>query len=203
MAQTDLMKKLKETEEALKANEMITKELQKSAKDRMVEGRQTQINFLNTKVDTSKPHISNINEDPMLTARILHGFEFRDEIHVGRKNGDPKPHIIISAIGIKPNHAKIVKKGDIVTLEPMSEETSEYIRLNGEKVYEPTRLFHLDRLVFGTSTTFLFKDPQLAQFKRINVEEKDIDLEYCQNEVSKVEQLDDFLNDMDDEEVVA
>lgn len=197
------MKKLKETEEALKANEMFTKELEKSVKERMDEGRQMEMNFLNKKVDKTLPHLSNINEDPMLTGRILHGFETATEIHVGRKNGDPVPTIIISAIGIQPNHARIYKKEEWVFLEPSSEESSEYIRLNGEKVYEPKKLFHLDRLVFGTGTTFLFKDPQKDEFKRISIEEKDIDLEYCQNEVSKVEQLDDFLNDMEEDEVVA
>lgn len=196
----DLLRKLRETEEALKANEVITKELKTSFKERMVEGKKVETYFLEHQVDRSKPHVSNINEDPILTGKILHGFEEKDEIHVGRRNGDPKPQIIISAIGIQANHARFFKNTEGIFLEPMAPDCSDGIRLNGEKISEAKRLFHLDRIVFGTGTAFLFKDPDLADFKRSGVEEKEIDLEYCQNEINKVEQLDDFLKDMEEED---
>ena len=34
----------------------------------------------------------------------------KGEIHIGRTTGDPIPEIIIGAVGIKPNHAKIILK---------------------------------------------------------------------------------------------
>lgn len=29
---------------------------------------------------------------------------------VGRKNGNPLPHVVLGALGIEPNHAKIYKR---------------------------------------------------------------------------------------------
>jgi hypothetical protein len=72
--------------------------------------------------------------------------------------------------------------------------------LNGDKVEEKERLFHLDRIIFGTGTVFLFKDIENAEFKRTELEEKDIDLEYCQAEISqKTQQVDDLVKNVEED----
>lgn len=65
---------------------------------------------------------------------------------------------------------------------------------------EKERLFHLDRIIIGTSTIFLFKDYDNADFKRIDIEEKDLDLEYCQTELfKKTRQMDQLEKNVEDD----
>lgn len=75
--------------------------------------------------------------------------------------------------------------------------------LNGDKVEEKERLFHLDRIIFGTGTVFLFKDYENADFKRTELDEKDIDLEFCQGEVSqKTQQVEDLVKNVEEDLLV-
>lgn len=75
--------------------------------------------------------------------------------------------------------------------------------LNGDKVEERERLFHLDRIIFGTGTVFLFKDYENAEFKRTELDERDIDLEYCQAEMSqKTQQVDDLVKNVEEDLIV-
>ena len=144
-------------------------------------------------------------------------------IHVGRKNGDPKPEILIGGIGILPNHAVFErtaddKAGNVVEIEPKKsseneaakpegegEQAEEFkltaedvdeeekidtsnpdqspskpdheliykytikpkddkacssIFLNGDEIKpEGAELSHMDRIIFGNYTVFLFKNP--------------------------------------------
>jgi hypothetical protein len=45
-----------------------------------------------------------LNEDPQLTGKVYYSLN-ECPVFVGRKTGDPKPHIILGAVGIRPNHA--------------------------------------------------------------------------------------------------
>lgn len=56
----------------------------------------------------SLPHITNLNEDPQLSGMLYYNM-LECPIHIGRKNGEPKPKIIIGGIGILPNHAVFEK----------------------------------------------------------------------------------------------
>lgn len=49
-------------------------------------------------------------------------------VYVGRKNGDPKPQIILGGIGIRPNHAYFQQKDDgFIYLKATEEEALENI----------------------------------------------------------------------------
>jgi hypothetical protein len=183
----DLKRKLRETEEMLAANAMMMAEYEKSYAEKLKESKQSAIEH-HHEFDSYYPHISNINEDHMLTGKFRHSFKNKERILVGRANGVPRPDIIISAIGIRNNHAEFIKESDDeIFIVPASEDCCEYIHLNGEMVTEKQRLFHLDRVVFCTGTAFIFKDEANSDFKRTMVEEKDIDFEYCQREMTKVD----------------
>ena len=41
----------------------------------------------------------NLNEDPLLNGKIIYPLN-KDEIYVGRKNGNPVPDIILNGLGI-------------------------------------------------------------------------------------------------------
>lgn len=65
------------------------------------------------------PHLINLNEDPMLTGKITYSLT-NEETHVGRKNGDPQPEIILNGMGIEPNHAIINNDHGTLYVTPFS-----------------------------------------------------------------------------------
>lgn len=81
---------------------------------------------------------------------------------IGNKQGNPKPDVILAALGIQPNHARIYIDGEEegvkkVFLEVLSEEAEDYTYVNGQNVSckEKKELFDNDRLIFGTGCIFL------------------------------------------------
>jgi hypothetical protein len=61
------------------------------------------------KVDTSKPHISNLNEDPQLSRKI--NYPLQDEVStIGRRNMEPANSIEIGGMGIRRLHASIKRQ---------------------------------------------------------------------------------------------
>lgn len=62
--------------------------------------------FYAVKVDNSKPHISNLNEDPQLSRKINYSLD-REASHIGRRNIEPQNHIEIGGMGIRNLHASI------------------------------------------------------------------------------------------------
>lgn len=59
-----------------------------------------------TRVDTSKPHLSNLNEDPFLSRKICYAID-KGVIRIGRKNVEPKNDIEIIGHGVLPLLATI------------------------------------------------------------------------------------------------
>ena len=58
-------------------------------------------------------------------------------VYVGRKNGDPKPQIILGGLGIRPNHAYFQQKDDgFIYIKATEEEALENIQINGERMQE-------------------------------------------------------------------
>ena len=92
-------------------------------------------------------------------------------VYVGRKTGHPEPQIILRAIGIRPNHAYFQQKDDgFIYLKATEEEALDHILINGGKMNEDPetgiaehRLFHMDRILFGSNTIFLFKYPLMKR----------------------------------------
>jgi hypothetical protein len=58
------------------------------------------------RIDTSKPHLSNLNEDPFLSRKIIYSID-RDAIRIGKKNVEPKNDIEITGLGVLPLVATI------------------------------------------------------------------------------------------------
>lgn len=114
--------------------------------------------------DRTKPHLTNLNEDSQLSGKLYYELE-NTPIHVGRKNGDPKPQIILGGIEIKKNHAFFDCKehptieGEFqYFIKPYTPEALKYIFVNGKKIKEEGKdLKHNDRIIFGNNTVLLFK----------------------------------------------
>ena len=56
--------------------------------------------------DKTVPHITNLHEDQQMSGMVFYS-AVKGEINFGRKTGNPVPDVILGAIGIKQNHAKI------------------------------------------------------------------------------------------------
>lgn len=92
-------------------------------------------------------------------------------IYVGRKNGKPTPQIVLGGVGILPNHAYFEQQDDgFIYLKASDEDALENIQVNGEKIQDNEetgsavqRLFHLDRILFGSNTILVFKYPLMKR----------------------------------------
>ncbi|KAL4504232.1 hypothetical protein ABPG72_021070 [Tetrahymena utriculariae] len=130
-----------------------------------------------------KIHLTNLNEDPVLNNKIKFSLD-KEYIYVGRKNATPLPDIVLGSMGIKEKHAIFIQTFDKLYLVPYEESCSEYIHLNGERVNKQIELYHMDRIVFGTNSTFLVIIPNGKQ-RDGDVLPKEIDWEFAQEEISK------------------
>merc|ERR1712232_281370 len=91
-------------------------------------------------------------------------------------------------------HAVVQVEEDGIYIFPCEEECSSTIFLNGENVTESTKLCHFDRLVFGISSFFLFKDPENYNDRRDLIEENEIDFLFIQNEMQTNNYYEDLNN---------
>mgnify|MGYP002361709947 FL=1 len=60
------------------------------------------------KIDFSKPHMSNLNEDPQLSRKINYAL-IEASSSIGRRNVNPQNHIEIGGMGIRGVRAVIVQ----------------------------------------------------------------------------------------------
>lgn len=188
-----LQLRLRETEEQLNAQKTMMEEFERTFREAQPTQKRVEVSKeVKEKFDPSFPHISNVSEDPQLTGKVCYSFKDTPNIKVGRKNAVGNNEIKLNAMGIQPEHAIFeYEESDglgLAYISPANENVTMGLYLNGVPVEEKERLYHLDRIVFGTSSAFLYKDYQNAEFKRTELEEKDIDLEYCQLEISNENQ---------------
>lgn len=55
---------------------------------------------MKNKIDTSKPHLSNLNEDPQLSRKINYSID-KPKSTIGRRNAEPPNDIEIGGMGIR------------------------------------------------------------------------------------------------------
>lgn len=136
------------------------------------------------KFDETKPHIVNLNEDPMLSRKIKYALD-KPQILIGRKNTEPINDIVLGGVGVRGHHATITLRENAYYLEPTEAEHGESnCFINGQLVGESTRLFHEDRLVLGSNSTFLILLP--GEERRIGPDiPGEIDWEFAQEEMYK------------------
>jgi hypothetical protein len=104
------------------------------------------------------PHLSNLNEDPLLTGYIKHELK-EGENRVGKKNPSNPPDITIEGLGIGLDHCKIIRNDDEFTIVPSSD-LSMKTMVNGKIISSPVMLENMNRIRFGNHNYFLFIDPE-------------------------------------------
>jgi pSer/pThr/pTyr-binding forkhead associated (FHA) protein len=113
---------------------------------------------LPSKVVIKTPHLSNLNEDPLLSGHICHGFSQKISI-IGKKNPAKPPNILIEGLGIGIDHCTIEVNDDQYKIIPSSDPSLK-TTLNGKILEKASFLQHQDRIRFGNHNFFLFVDPE-------------------------------------------
>jgi len=119
------------------------------------------------------PHLRNLHEDPQLSGVVYYSMA-SGMIKIGRANGNPKPQVIIGALGIKPNHATIsMKDNGLFELKLHDPESVKTTMINGKMM--PKRgnkiLNHLDRICFSNSIMYVFYYPLLNEKTKLIMEQ--------------------------------
>ncbi|XP_024862257.1 kinesin-like protein KIF28P isoform X2 [Kryptolebias marmoratus] len=97
------------------------------------------------------PYILNINEDAQLSG-VVKLFIQEGEWAIGLCDSSQRS-IYIKGLGIQERHAVFKNENRRVTLTPLS---GSKVIVNGSAVYQTTELQHLDRLILGSNSTYLF-----------------------------------------------
>lgn len=122
--------------------------------------------------DRTLPHIICLHEDPQLSGVVQYSL-VSGEIHIGRKTGNPVPQIILGAIRIKPNHAKIsLLSNGLFELSVCDAEAAANTLVNGKNLPKKMKkiLNHLDRIAFDGSNIYVFNYPLLSKVSKQLVE---------------------------------
>ena len=108
-----------ELKEEYETNQKMMGDMQKTFEEKLEEARKAEKESIGTQVNISLPHLVVLNEDPQLSHKLKYPLD-QPPVYVGRKHGNPTPQIVLSGIGIKPNHAIFIKdeKSDDIILKP-------------------------------------------------------------------------------------
>ena len=110
----DLSDLIETMEENNKAMEDMQKPWHEKLQEEKERDRQKTESEPAKKEDRRVPHLTNLNEDPQLTGKVYYSLldckcmplsSFIGPVYVGRRNGDPKPQIVLGGVGIRANHA--------------------------------------------------------------------------------------------------
>jgi hypothetical protein len=134
-------------------------EAERTYQDRVKETHRTPALHSDTsKANLKTPHLSNLNEDPLLSGFIQHGFK-KGTNRIGKKNPNNPPDITVDGLGIAIDHCVVEYQNDTCTIFPSSDPSAKTL-LNGKPLLKPTVLENQTRLRFGNHNYFLYIDPE-------------------------------------------
>ncbi|XP_072363261.1 kinesin-like protein KIF28 [Scyliorhinus torazame] len=147
---------MKELRRSLAENELQMAEIQTSWEQRLARARKEWEQQYQTVTQERQmiqmfPHLSNVNVDPQLSA-FVKLFIQDGETVIGQSGNFPQA-IVIKGFGIADKHAIITNLDNKVTLEPHGQAK---VTLNGVLVLTKVQLRHLDRVILGANSTYLY-----------------------------------------------
>ncbi|XP_073784314.1 kinesin-like protein KIF28P isoform X3 [Danio rerio] len=98
------------------------------------------------------PYIMNVNEDAQLSSVVKLFIQEEGEWDIGLADNSPRA-LSIRGLGIQEKHAVFSNQQRRVSITPVS---GAKVIVNGLQVSKRTELQHLDRLVLGSNSTYLF-----------------------------------------------
>ena len=131
----------------------------------------------------TKPHLANLNEDPMLTNMVHHMLK-EGMVMIGNNKVKPPPEIVLIGLSIQHQHAKVHNTGNqklVVVPQPNAR-----VLVNGAEVSSETELRHNDRVLFGNNHLYLVHHPaDLEDLKKRGVKVEQITYDEAQAEIAK------------------
>ena len=81
----------------------------------------------------------------------------------GKKNADYTPHVTLTGVGIHNKQCTINYNADErrAMLLPNEDPVKYSVKVNGERVEEPHRLHHGDRILVGSHHYYVYVDPKI------------------------------------------
>ena len=131
-----------------------------------------------SKIVINTPHLSNLNEDPLLSGHICHSFKEGKNI-IGKKTPSKPPEIVIEGLGIGVDHCIVEYINEQFKIYP-SPDLNLKTTVNGKILTEPTEIQHQDRIRFGNHNFFLLIDPE-------ELSNNNFDWEYAMKEAHEEE----------------
>lgn len=145
------------------------------------------------------PHLINLNEDMMQSGNIIYNFNETSKIIVGRNISLEDPEqgidtIILNSAAISQQHASLVFEGGSLQILVQDEDAAQNTTINGIQMleYEENSVYirelvDLDRIIFGTSSTYLVRIPgESGKCGKMFLEDREISWDLCQMEKAEV-----------------
>ena len=130
----------------------------------------------------------NLHEDAVLDRKVFIDLSKQTKAKVGRKNPDDPSHdpdICIGGVGIQMDHCTFETTKEGTFIVPLCEAALNAITINGTKLtsMKKQKLKANDRIIFGNSSTFLFRNQDKASEAEIqDSKEKPITYEFAMSE---------------------
>ncbi|KAL5286205.1 KIF13B family protein [Megaselia abdita] len=179
----NLMKQISQTwEEKLVATERI-----QSNRQQALEKMGISVQASGIKVEKNKYYLVNLNADPSLNELLV--YYLKDQTLVGGQsiNGQ-QPDIMLSGLGIQPEHCTITVEGGDLYMAPIQ---SARCFLNGVPVIEKVALHHGDRILWGNHHFFRVNCPRGANNLSLSSEPQTpaqfIDYNFARDEIMQNE----------------
>jgi len=159
---------LLEKQQEIAALEQALQEMQRSFQDKISEAQANAQSAAQQKkeksAETTMPHITNLNEDDLLTNKLR--FPFKDgQTKIGRPGAaNEEPEVALSGPGIQGQHATVQNSAGICTLVAAADAAAATF-VNGTSLEGKdtgVQLAHGDRVAFG-QCFFVFVDPAVGK----------------------------------------
>ena len=151
-------KAYKELKEQYEANELAMADMEKTFNEKLEEAKKQQNEKIGEEIDITKPHLILLDEDEQLSHKLKYSLN-NLPIYVGKKDGNPPPHITLTGIWVSTNHAFFDKKGNDIILKPREKGAEKNIFVNGKNIGMKGKILkNKDRIAFGTNVIFLFME---------------------------------------------
>ena len=147
--------------EEYESNLTLMSQMEKTFEDKLneVKQKETKGGIKSSNIDTSKPYLVVLNEDPQLSQILKYSLSSdKLPLYVGRKTGSPKPNIILSGAGIKVNHAlfEILNNNEVI-LKSSDQSTNSNTFVNGKQItHQGIILSNQDIITFGSNTHMIY-----------------------------------------------
>lgn len=201
----DIKNQIKTIEEAIEGDNIEAISPHKTANLSMI----PQFKKLSPEQIKTCPHLTNLNEDPLLNAMIFYNFKEHPLIRIGREvegeESKDEKRIVLNGIGVLEDHATLVYMDGNVTLMIAELDAASNTFINGDSMdgfVDPAgngflrQLNNFDRIIIGTGTTFLLRLPSDGvNLDKPEVDGKTIDWEFCQIEKLKNQEMNGVEND--------